>query len=485
MKENSPIVSNIKKYWPAAGVGLLIALYSAVTSGLLIHLHRYFHTFYDLALFDQIMWNTVSGRLFQTSLESSPHYFGVHFSPILLIFYPIYAWRGDPISLMAARTVLISIGVVPIFLAAKSTFKSAPIALFFAAAFLASPLTLKVNIESAFSAEGLMIPFLLFALYFLREEKMGLFAAVCLLTCLIKEEAPLTVAFLGLYAAVIKRKRKVGISIFILSFIYFFTVVLWVIPHFAGGDSYSVRAAGGYEYLGIGVLQIIAGMIKSPLLVLTKMLTAEKWKYVFFLFFPSLFFPLLGYEILICLAPALFMNLISDNPTQYEIFSRYTAAIAAVVPIALIDGVQRALSRVKRGNTRAGFFLAAVFILILGCSAFTHLLFPVYIPHNSYHAEVSDGMLKLIPPNASVTATSNFLPHLTHRPVLNDLIQNKRTEYVLFETNPDQYISQWMENKPDMLDYIDLISGDPEYRVLESRDGIFLYKKLSKEEDAN
>ena len=93
------------------------ALVATILFGALALLrHWTFHsTASDLAVFDQVMWNTVHGRFMESTISLArcePHsFFGDHFSPALLLLVPPYALFPHPETLIVAQTISLALGV--------------------------------------------------------------------------------------------------------------------------------------------------------------------------------------------------------------------------------------------------------------------------------------------------------------------------------------------------------------------------------------
>lgn len=76
---------------------LIVALYVIVFSVLYISRYLSFNSGVDLGLYDQLVWNTLNGRLFENTLLADAYfYFGKSFSPLIAAFVPFYALFHDP-----------------------------------------------------------------------------------------------------------------------------------------------------------------------------------------------------------------------------------------------------------------------------------------------------------------------------------------------------------------------------------------------------
>ncbi len=104
---------------------LAAALLATILFGTLALLrHSTFHsTASDLAVFDQVLWNTIHGRFMESTMSLArcePHsFFGDHFSPALLLIVPLYALFPHPETLIVVQTIALALGVWPIYLLAR------------------------------------------------------------------------------------------------------------------------------------------------------------------------------------------------------------------------------------------------------------------------------------------------------------------------------------------------------------------------------
>jgi len=102
-----------------------IFTYFLVFSYYTIIKHYAFNTAaYDLGIYEHILWTTInSGTFFQGPPDpvcSTGYFFGVHFSPILLIILPIYAIYQSSETLLILQTLILSLGALPLYWIARN-----------------------------------------------------------------------------------------------------------------------------------------------------------------------------------------------------------------------------------------------------------------------------------------------------------------------------------------------------------------------------
>jgi len=209
-----PVLLNWIEPTVVGGVG---AGYFFLFSWLGIRRHETYHSFgRDLGLFDQVFWNTVHGRPFESTMSlglAQPHsFFSDHFSPLLWVIVPFYALIPEPQTLLVVQTLALALGAWPVYLVARHRLAAGYERLLWVAVyFFFVPLT-HINLFD-FHEIVLAVPLLGFALYFIDSGDMTRFWFAFAAALLVKEE----VALIGVgFAAYVILERKLwshGIAI--------------------------------------------------------------------------------------------------------------------------------------------------------------------------------------------------------------------------------------------------------------------------------
>ena len=98
-----------------------IALYTISFSWFTIAKHNTFNTYaWDLGIFDQGFWTTINlDRIFyytcELHLSDSGSFFGIHFSPILLVIVPLYYLKQRAETLLIIQSLVIGLSAVPVY----------------------------------------------------------------------------------------------------------------------------------------------------------------------------------------------------------------------------------------------------------------------------------------------------------------------------------------------------------------------------------
>src|SRR6266496_2730798 len=203
--------------------GLLILAMVAYALGMshqaILRYDTFKATAFDLGNMDQVLWNTIHGRLFQFTNQAIDWYgpptrLAIHFEPIILPLSLLYALHADPRILLVFQTLTLGSGALPVFLLTRRYIPEWPIfAPLMATAYLFSPALLGLNIFD-FHPVSLATPLLLYAILALTYKHHVWFLIACILACMCKEDIPLTVALLGILLIWKYKLPRLGTALF-------------------------------------------------------------------------------------------------------------------------------------------------------------------------------------------------------------------------------------------------------------------------------
>lgn len=74
---------------------------------------------FDLAYFDQVVWNAAHGHGFMSSFAPYP-FLGQHFSPALALLVPLYWIQPSPLWLLGVQSLALGLACVPLYLLART-----------------------------------------------------------------------------------------------------------------------------------------------------------------------------------------------------------------------------------------------------------------------------------------------------------------------------------------------------------------------------
>jgi uncharacterized membrane protein len=395
-------------------LALAVTAFAAGFGALAVLRHRSFTTGrFDLGNMTQAVWSTAHGDpLAVTNLAGEQTTrLASHFDPILVLFAPLWLVWPSPEMLLVAQAIAIALGALPVYWLARRHLDSERAGLGFAIAYLLFPATQWLAL-SEFHPVALACPLLLFAFWFLDEDRLIPFAICAALACTTKEEIPLAVAGLGLWYALARRRRVAGIAIAIAGGAAA-ALALGVVAHYNdGADPF----AGRYEEVGGSPTGILKTLVSDPLTILRAAFDLDGLSYLLVLLVPLAFLPLAAPLALLPAIPELALNLLSSTDTQTSIHFHY---VAPLVP-ALFAAAIFAAARFERPIVKPLVALVLVSNFVLGA-------IPLWgaIPGGedlqanaaliSKHDRTARRALRLIPDDAVVSASNSLGAHLSGR----------------------------------------------------------------------
>jgi len=300
---------------------------------------------FDLGNMDQVLWNTIHGRLFQFTNQAIDWYgpptrLAIHFEPIILPLSLLYVFYADPRILLVFQTLVLVSGALPVFLLTRRYLREWPIlAALMATAYLLSPALLGLNIFD-FHPVSLATPLLLYAMLALTYKRYIWFLIACILAASCKEDIPLAIAMLGILLIWKYKLPRLGLTLIIGGLLWSFLAFEVIIPHFYPGIQTS-NFWYRYEALGSTPAAAIINLLLHPWLLFSTFFTLDRLYYLVGLVRSVGFLPLLAPEWLLPALPSLAVNLLSTDPLLYSGVYHYNAAIIPFVMIAAIHGTRR------------------------------------------------------------------------------------------------------------------------------------------------
>ncbi len=304
-------------------------------------------TAFDLGNMDQVLWNTLHGRLFQftnqgTDFYGPPTRLAIHVEPIILPLSLLYLIHTDARLLLVFQTLMIATGGWPIYVLTRKYIPTLPlIAPVMVLAYYLMPALLGVNLFD-FHPLSLATPFLLYAVLALEYKRYAWFLLACILAASCKEDVPLAVALLGVLVVWKYKQPRLGTILIIGGTLWTLFAFLIVIPHFYPGAQHS-NYWYRYEALGSSPGVAIVNLLLHPWLLFVTFLTLDRMYYIASLLRSTGFFALLAPEWLLPALPALAINLLSGDPLSYSGVYHYNAVIIPFVLLAAIHGTRRFL----------------------------------------------------------------------------------------------------------------------------------------------
>ena len=286
-------------------LAILIATYFVGWSAVSFLRHYHFHSGYDLAIMDQVVWNTSQGRLLARSIEKGvTNDLGDHVRPHLAALSLLYLFIPSPYVLLTYQSLVLALSALPLYLLARRKFNSPAIGLLAAFCLLAYPPLGFLN-RYDFHSEVLSIPLLIFAYERIDAGDLKSASLFMALTLFTKENLGVTIAALGIMAVLYYKHWRFGLTWALVGVAYSAVTLLVVIPAFRGEASDTLTR---YHWLGNTPSEMIWAMMTQPGMVLQKIFAVKHIITMIQLIAPLAFLPLLGLPALIPALPTLVYN---------------------------------------------------------------------------------------------------------------------------------------------------------------------------------
>jgi uncharacterized membrane protein len=423
----------------------------------------------DLGNMVQAIWNTLHGHFLEATTPNGRQVdrLGYHVDPFLLLLAPLFWVWSNPVLLPVIQALAVASGALPVFWLARKHLDSPRAGAHFAFAYLLYPATQfsAFTATSSFHSVAIAVPLVLYAVWFLDEDRLVAFSVVALLAATTKEEVPLAVGCLGIWYAVRKGRRLFGLGVFAVGLAVTLFNFLWVIPHFSpsGVDPFAHRYAG----VGGTPHGMLHKLGSDPMAFVHAVASGHKAFYLAFLLAPFLGFWLLEPLLLLGAVPDLAINLFSSQPDQTSIPFHWTAGIVPFVVAASVFGA----ARFKRHAVRLSLW-ALVATAAVAIYSPLYSLGPSVRAFGSPLVASKAHALGLIPAGASVSATNQLGGHLSARRYIDTFPYVRRANWIIVDANDPTYADP-AQLKRDVKNY----ESDRAWRVVYSSHGIAVLRK--------
>jgi uncharacterized membrane protein len=387
---------------------------------------------FDLGDMVQSIWSTLHGHFLEgtTANGQQSSRLGFHVDPFLVAFVPLFWIWSSPMLLLVVQVLAVVSGALPVFWLARKHLESSRAAAHFAFAYLLYPATQfnAFTIAVGFHSVSLALPLVLYAVWFLDEDRLVAFSVVALLAFTTKEEIPLAIGCLGIWYAVRRGRRLFGLSVFAAGLAVTLFDLLWVIPHFSptGADPF----VGRYRAVGGTPQGMAHKLVTDPMSFVHSVATGHKAFYVILLFVPFLGLWLLEPLLMLGAVPELAIDLLSSQGHMTSIGYQYTAGIAPFVIAASIFG----LARFKRQADRVSMWVLVCTLCVAIFSPLNQLGHDVQAlgsPLTSAKAQA----LSLIPKAVPVSASNELAGYLSERRYIYTFPHVARAQWIVVDIN--------------------------------------------------
>jgi uncharacterized membrane protein len=373
-----------------------------------------FGTFaFDLGTYDQGVWLLAHFRMFDT--VRGLNILGHHFNVILLVLAPFYRLGAGPVFLAAVQIAAQASGAIAVFLLARDRLADRWLALVLACALLLNP-TYQFLTWEYFHPDAVAIGPVLFAYWAARQRRWKWFAVAALAAMACKEDVALVVGAIGILVF-FRDSKRAGAVATAAAGVWYFVATRVVMKAFLGGlnpfyDSF-------FGELGNSFGSVVVNSVLKPATTFRLVSASDRISYYWRVFLPVGFIALASPSTMLVALPMLAVNALTTFPYARDYMYHYSALVVAGVMVATVEGIA------SLAHTRGA--RAVVVALVASMSLITSMMWGIspisklydtgywpLLPSPRYAVERE--ALKIVPPQAPVSATYAYVPHLTHRP---------------------------------------------------------------------
>jgi uncharacterized membrane protein len=387
---------------------------------------------WDLAIFDNMMWNLLRGHWFKASpdLGRTGSHIQFHATFIAYLLAPLYALSQRAETLLVIQATIVGAAAIPIYLLVKHHTQRAWVAVVFAVAYVIhAPLHGPLFYDFHFLT---LAPFFIsWVLYFFETGRKGWLIAAWLAALALREDQSACMATAALFFLL--RGKRVWWALWGggISAVYFVVTKFVIMPLHRGGIG---KETFVWIFKGLlpegenGFGAVLKTVVTNPVYTMDWLLDVEKLTYIISMFGPLLLLPLRTARTWILFVPAAMFTLLSTGyKPLYQIQFQYTANFTSYLFYAAAV-VLAGMAHQHQGRIRVAAATVAV--------AATALLFSynegAILDHDHFQggfrrvsfaftdadAEKLANLRELIakiPAGASVTATETEAPHVSNR----------------------------------------------------------------------
>ncbi|MCX6744589.1 MAG: DUF2079 domain-containing protein [Candidatus Parcubacteria bacterium] len=394
----------------------LIFIYIIIIFG--ISLFKYFNYLYnglDLAIFNQVFYNSSYGRLFEFSIHPTS-YLGDHFELIIFFLLPFYTLWRSPLNLLLLQACFLGFTAIPVYLLAKKHL-TPQLGLLVILLYIFNPLTFNIAVYE-FHILALAPFFLAWTFYFYDQNKFWPFLAFCALSLLVREDVSFVIILFGLVALLDKKKLPWILAPSFLGSAYFF-MILKLAPLVSSMSAYKFLAY--YYWLGQSPAEIFINFFTKYQLVIRHVANVQNLELILGFFLVFLFIPIWRPKYLLLCLGNLMQLLLAAFATGATIKGHYGSIYLIVFTIATIFSLKalqtnskfQYLNREYSGVLPTIFIGGLIYLLIvlgpLPCLANTLVNF------NYKDTPLKQEFVSQIPENSSVITTYDLITNLSSR----------------------------------------------------------------------
>ncbi|MBQ2733621.1 MAG: DUF2079 domain-containing protein [Clostridia bacterium] len=384
---------------------------------------------FDFGIFAQAFYSLKERFVPYTTCERGYElsHFSVHLSPVFYLALPIYALFPRPETVQIIQALALALGAVPLWLISKRLGISNKVSALFCIVYLFHP-ALMGGCMYDFHENCFLPVMILWTVYFAEKNKLIPALIFSLLTCSVKEDAAVYIAFLGLFLLFSGRRKTVGTAITAFSVIYFLIACAYLNAQGLGVMAwrYSHISEDG------SLTGVIATAIKDPFRVIKECFTAERFQFAVMMLLPLGLLPLITKKIsrYILFGGLVLVNLMPNWVYQYSLDFQYVFGTLALLMYAALINYSELAPSARRSLAT---FACTACVLAASARMPSQLAYVKYNTELAEEIEALDEAMTYVPDDASVSASTFIVAHLANRDVIYEIEDMQETDYVVID----------------------------------------------------
>lgn len=394
---------------------LLIIAYIIIFSLLCLwKYHNFGYNALDLAIYNQVFYNSTHGHLFQFTIH--PHsYLGDHFEIFILFLLPFYYIFSSPVTLLIFQTIFLGLAAWPLYLIAREKLDKG-YGLFLSFIFLISATVNNINVFE-FHILPFVIFFLFWIFYFYQKKRFIWFVILTLIALTIREDVSLIIIMFSVLALIEKRSWRWKITPALFGLAWFIASIK-IISSLNQYGQYKFFYY--YNWLGSNIPEALNNILAKPYLIFAHLFNLENIIFIIAIFILFAGLPLFKPKLLVLSLFTFLQILLASFSGLLIIETHYSAGLIVPFFLASLDGF-----RVILAKKWQWIIIALVVITIYATATIGPLPgFIKMIIKNEPAEEIvslKNNFISEVPASASVVTTYEFITKLSGRPEVYSL----------------------------------------------------------------
>lgn len=385
----------------------------------------------DLGIHTQAIYLFSQNLLPFSSILHMP-YLADHFGLIMFFLSPIYRLFPSTETVLLLQATLVGLSGIFIYFIALDKTKSVLLSFIFGLSYLASPSILSaVNFDFHLATISVFpLSLILFAWHF---QKWNLYFFSLILGILFKEDLQIFIFGLGIYQ-ILKKQYLKGFTTSAFAIISFYIIKFKIIPFlWRGAEDLDVSTS--LLPITDPIVMFYVLFLRPTILIDLIFNSPVKLDTIDFVFRQFMFLSLLSPLSWLTVIPALLLRFSSLATHFWSSSFHYNANLTPFLAVSAI----LAITTFKLPKFPIALLL--VFFLITGGLNPNSIIWTTIFRPNpvTFKYQYINNALTLIPPNASISAQSPIVPHLSNREKIYMFPEIYDSEYIVLDTSLSSY----------------------------------------------